>query len=163
MTQPPGTSLTPPPQQVDGVDVDAVAAAVRACLDVDDLDGGPFDAVASYLPGRRVPGVRVASDRVTVQLRSRWGVPLPLIGQQVRAAVLPLVAGRKLDIVVSDIADPPEMQPAPIDAGESEVAWTSGSDSVAHSSASITPTEAETPTSSLPASPPSTLPSRPTA
>src|SRR5881398_3708720 len=38
---------------IDGVDVDAVAAAVQACPDVAGLDGGKFGEVASYLPGRK--------------------------------------------------------------------------------------------------------------
>ncbi|MGI8668005.1 MAG: hypothetical protein ACR2N4_18570 [Jatrophihabitans sp.] len=157
MIQPSSAARTPRPALIDGVDVDAVAAAVRSCVDVDDLDGGPLDTVASYLPGRRVPGVRVGSDRVTVQLRSRWGAPVPQVGQQVLAAVRPLVAGRKLDIVVSDIADPPEFQATLTDPSESEVVWTSSSDSATAepSSASIIPTVAETPTNSSPVSRPS--------
>lgn len=156
MTQPPDSSASPPRQLTGGVDVDAVAAAVRSCSYVDDLDGGPFNTFATYLPGRKVPGVRVRSGRVMVQVRSRWGVPVPKVGKQIRTAVSPFIPGQILDIVISDIADPPTPQPVP-DPIESEVGWTSSSDSttVAPSSASIIPTEAETRTSSLPAWPPS--------
>ena len=45
---------------VDGVDLDAVAAAVRSCPAIDDLSSGPWGGVVSYLPGRQVAGVRVA-------------------------------------------------------------------------------------------------------
>jgi hypothetical protein len=38
------------PAVIDGVDVDAVAAAVQGCTGVAALDGGPFGQVASYLP-----------------------------------------------------------------------------------------------------------------
>jgi hypothetical protein len=151
MNEPSGTS-NPDPQLVDGVDVDAVAAATRSCLDVVDLDGGPFDTVASYLPGRRVAGVRVGSDQVTLQIRSRWGVPISQVGQQVRAAVIPLILGRRLEIVISDIADPPETQlPPPSPGGsDSEVVWTSDSASAELSSGSTTPTGAGSTTSSSP-------------
>jgi len=48
------TSLNPRPQLVDGVNVDAVASAVRSCPGVDDLATGALGSVASYLPGRTV-------------------------------------------------------------------------------------------------------------
>jgi len=157
MTHSPDISASSPRQLTGGVDVDAIAAVVRSCSYVDDLDGGPFNTFATYLPGHTVPGVRVRSGRVMVQVRSRWGVPIPQVGEQVRSAVSPFILGKILDITVSDIADQPMPQPVPADPTESEVAWTSSSDgaTVAPSSASIIPTEVETRTSSLPASPPS--------
>ena len=54
---------------IDDVDVDAVAAAVAGCAGVSALDGGQFGEVASYLPGRKVTGVVVA----TAGSRSRSG------------------------------------------------------------------------------------------
>ena len=56
---------TPGLAVIDGVDVDAVAAAVPGCAGVAALDGGPFGEVVSYLPGRRVTGVVVGDGRVT--------------------------------------------------------------------------------------------------
>ncbi len=153
-----GPFVNPDVQLVDGIDVDAVAAAVRSCVDVIDLDGGPFDTVASYLPGRRVAGIRIGADGVTVQIRSRWGVPIPQVGHQVRAAVSSLVPGRGLEIVVSDIADPPEMQqpaPLPMGASDSGVVWTCDSASAEPSSEPTTPTEVGTTTSSSTVLPPS--------
>lgn len=102
------TSLNPYPERVDGVDVDAVAAAVRGCAAVDDLQGDPLGSLTSYLPGRRVAGVRVAEDRVTIGVRARWGVPVSELAVQVRAAVTTLVAPRLVDITVTDVADPSE-------------------------------------------------------
>ena len=68
--------LEPPrPALVDGIDIDAVAAMVRGCAGVSALDGGPFGEVASYLPGRTVPGVAIDESRIRVQVRSEWGVP----------------------------------------------------------------------------------------
>ncbi len=97
---------------VDGVDVDAVATAVRGCPGVLDLHGGPPQLIATYLPGRRVEGVRVDRGVVAVQVRARWGTPVSDLSAQIRAALRPLAAGRRIDIVWADVADPPS-PPAP--------------------------------------------------
>ena len=92
---------------IDGVDVDAVVMAVRSCAAVDDLYSTSAALVASYLPGRQVAGVQVAADAVTVQVRSRWAVPAVEVAGQLRAAVQPLPGGRRVDVVIADIADAP--------------------------------------------------------
>ena len=97
---------------IDGVDVEAVAAAVRACPDVAGLDGGKFGEVASYLPGRKVPGVVISDGRVRVQVRSRWGVPAPYLAALIIAVVAPLTRGKPVDVVIGDIDDPPGTPPA---------------------------------------------------
>ena len=56
---------------IDGVDAEAVAAAVQGCAGVSALDSGRFGEVASYLSGRRVPGVVVQDRSVLVGVRSR--------------------------------------------------------------------------------------------
>jgi hypothetical protein len=146
---------------VDGVDVDAVATAVRACPAVEDLDGGRWGEVATYLPGRRVPGVRVAADAVLVQVRGRWGVPAVEVATRIRRILAALVAGRRVDVVLADLGDPPvalraadaaiETVDAAIEtpadpAGPGAVekdAWTSsGQASAVSSSARTTPTAA---------------------
>jgi hypothetical protein len=71
---------------VDGVDVDAVAAAARSCPGVEQLHGGDSHLTATYLPGRRVQGVRIEQDTVVVQVRARWGVPAHELAAQVRDA-----------------------------------------------------------------------------
>ena len=91
---------------VDGVDLDAVAAAARNCAAVDDLCPGPWGGVVSYLPGREVAGVRVTHDHVVISVRGRWGVPVSELASQVRAAVTGLVAPRRVDVVVADLAEP---------------------------------------------------------
>jgi hypothetical protein len=96
------------PAVVDGVDLDAVAAAARSCAAVDDLCSGPWGGVVSYLPGRQVAGVRVASDHVVISVRGRWGVPVSELAGQIRAAVKRLVAPRQVDIVIADLADAAE-------------------------------------------------------
>jgi hypothetical protein len=94
---------------IDGVDVDAVAAAVTACPGVSALFGGRGDAIASYLPGRRVPGVEVTPTTVTIHVRSRWGISAPQLLTEVAAATSPLRHGKRLQVVVADIddGDPP--------------------------------------------------------
>lgn len=90
---------------VGGVDLDAVATAARSCAAVDDLCSGPWGGVVTYLPGRQVPGVRVASDHVVISVRGRWGVPASELAGQVRAAVAWLVGGRRVDLVVADLTE----------------------------------------------------------
>ncbi len=97
----------------DGVDVDAVADAARGCPAVSRLCSGPWGGVVSYLPGREVPGVRVARDHVVVSVCSRWGVPAAELARQVRVALALLAGARRIDVVVADVADPPPTDPEP--------------------------------------------------
>ncbi len=145
------TELAPPAGSlvtsavVDGVDLDAVAAAVRSCAAVDDLCSGPWGGVVSYLPGRQVAGVRVASDHVVISVRGRWGVPVNDLAAEVRAAVTRLVR-RRVDIVVADLADAAEAPgglPAARADGDEVSSWTTSSPAAdgpgASSSEPITP------------------------
>jgi hypothetical protein len=97
---------------VDGVDLDAVAAAARSCAAVDDLCSGAWGGVVSYLPGRQVAGVRVARDHVVISVRARWGIPVSELAGQIRAAVTSLVAPRRVDVVVADLAESGTRAPA---------------------------------------------------
>jgi hypothetical protein len=106
MSFPPGTAV-PEAAVIDGVDVDAVTAAVLGCAGVAGLDGGRFGEVASYLPGRKIPGVVVSGGRVRVQIRSRWAVPAPDLAALVTTALAPLTGGHPVDVVIADIDDPP--------------------------------------------------------
>ena len=151
------------PAVVDGVDLDAVAAAARGCPAIDDLSAGAWGGVVSYLPGRQVAGVRVASDHVVISVRGRWGIPVSEMARQVRAVVGPLVAPRRVNLVVTDLAGVPGEAPA---GGQHEEvgSWTTSSPGVgpgASSSVPITPTAAATLAPSPPASPPLTGSSAP--
>ena len=110
---PPGQ---PGPALLHSTEVDAVAAVLRACAGVSALDGGRFGEVASYLPGRIVPGVAVDERRVRVQVRSEWGVPAADLAALITAALAPLAGPRPVDVAIADIDDPPAAQPA----GEAE-------------------------------------------
>ncbi|GIH03096.1 hypothetical protein Rhe02_11630 [Rhizocola hellebori] len=92
---------------IDGVDVDAVARATRGCRGVEDLHGGFPGEVATYLPGRRLVGVRVGTGAVEVQVRAAWNMPVPQIAAGIRAAVTPLVGKRAVDVTIADLGDPP--------------------------------------------------------
>ena len=132
---------------VDGVDLDAVAAAARSCAAVDDLCSGAWGGVVSYLPGRQVAGVRVARDHVVISVRARWGIPVSELVSQIRAAVTSLVAPRRVDVVVADLAE--SGAPAPAGAhGEEGTPWRTASPGDvpgASSSAPTTPTAGVTP------------------
>ena len=131
---------------VDGVDLDAVAAAARGCAAVDDLCPGPWGGVVSYLPGREVAGVRVTHDHVVISVRGRWGVPVSELAGQVRVAVTGLAGPRRVDVVVADLAEPDAHAPAGMPK-EEVISWTASSPggvSGASSSAPITPTAAAT-------------------
>ena len=147
------TELAPPrgssvgPAVADGVDLDAVAAAVRSCAAVDDLCPGPWGGVVTYLPGRQVPGVRVASDHVVISVRGRWGVPASDLAGQVRAALTRLVGGRRVDLVVADLTDVNAEVPACVQREEVS-SWTTNSPGGVpgvSSSEPITPTAVATP------------------
>jgi len=157
---PPGNAA---PAVVDGVDLDAVAAAVRGCPAIDDLLPGAWGGVVSYLPGRQIAGVRIASDHVVISVRGRWGIPVSEMARQVRSAIGALVAPRRVDLVVADLAGAPGEAPA---GGQQEEvgSWRTSSPGgrpAASSSAPTTPTAAATPTPSPPDSPPTTGVSRP--
>ena len=85
---------------------------VRGCAGVSALDGGPFGEIASYLPGRTVPGVAVDDNRIRVQVRSRWGVPAADVAALITAALAPLAGPRPVDVAIADIDDPPAAQAA---------------------------------------------------
>ena len=102
---------------IDGIDIDAVAAMVRGCAGVSALDGGPFGEVASYLPGRTVPGVAIDESRIRVQVRSEWGVPATDVAAVITAALAPLAGRRLVDVAIADIDDPPATRPAGVAAG----------------------------------------------
>ncbi len=100
MSSPPDPAEPDLPDTADLADL--VAEAVLACPVVAALAADGF--VATFLPGRRVAGVRIAEDvcEVAVVLRLD-GSPLPDMAEQVRRAVTPVVAGRRVDVVIADV------------------------------------------------------------
>ena len=85
---------------------EAVAAAVLAHPGVARLSGGPFGTIASYLPGRRVVGVRLPlgdTDPVEIAVVARMGMPLPLLADELGAAVVAVVGPVAVDVTVADV------------------------------------------------------------
>jgi hypothetical protein len=104
---PHGVPMVPPaPAVIDGIDVEAVAAAVEGCAGVSVLDSGQFGEVASYLPGRQVPGV-IVRQAVLIRVRARWGLQVADLLSQITTAVTPITGGCRVQVVVGDIDDPP--------------------------------------------------------
>lgn len=101
MTQPVGQPETQPAAEL----ADLVAAAARGVPGVADLHTGAFGEVATYLPGRRVDGVRLRDDVTEVHLVLRWGAPVLATADAVRATIVALVPGR-VDVAVQDVVDP---------------------------------------------------------
>lgn len=84
-------------------DPDRLAAAALACPDVVRVDAGTDVAITTYLPGRRVDGVRVRDADIAIGVVTRPGVTASQVGAQVLAAVRPLAAGRAVEVVVTDL------------------------------------------------------------
>jgi hypothetical protein len=85
-------------------DAGRLAAVVTALPGVAGLHGGRFGEISTFQPGRRVRGVRVRDDLVTIGVVARDAAAVPGLGDEVRAALGPL--GRPVDVWVGDVADP---------------------------------------------------------
>ncbi|WP_129667278.1 Asp23/Gls24 family envelope stress response protein [Phytoactinopolyspora endophytica] len=84
--------------------IERMAAVVLAVDGVAELDGGRFGEVASYLPGRRVSGVRIRDDGTAeVHVVLEWGAVALDVADAVRRAALP-TAVRPVDVVIADVA-----------------------------------------------------------
>jgi len=88
------------------IDVDVVSTRVTAVRDVVQLTGGPTDAVATYLPGRRVPGIRTCDGRLEIHAVVTTDRPVTAIADDIRNAVVPLADGMPVDVVIADVTVP---------------------------------------------------------
>ncbi len=93
-------------------EADAIAAAVRTAPAVAGLHAGGLRPVVTLLPGRRVEGVQLTDERVTVSVVVAQGVPITVLTEQVRSRVAPLAGGRPVDVHVADLQLAAEEQPA---------------------------------------------------
>lgn len=84
--------------------VDGIAAAALACPAVAGLDRGGWQQVATYLPGRRVVGVRIEDERVLVSVVMAAGASVATLEVQLRPALAPYLGGRRLDVLIADVA-----------------------------------------------------------
>ena len=92
-------------------DVDAIAASALACPAVAGLHEGGTRAVATYLPGRRVVGVRVEDRRVLVSVVLAFGSSVRSLEAQLRSALVPLVGARRVDVHVADVQTATDLSP----------------------------------------------------
>lgn len=87
-----------------------IAGTVLAHPAVARLHAGPFGTIASYLPGRRVDGVRIAQDgsavdvAIVVDLSAlENGAPIPVVAQQLRTAIRELTGNARVDVLIVDL------------------------------------------------------------
>lgn len=94
---------------------EAVADAVAACPGVVRLGTGSTIEVATYLPGRRVHGVRMGDDGVEVHVVARPGTVLPALAEAIRGVVTAVVPAQIIDVYIDDLDTEPEgdAEPAP--------------------------------------------------
>lgn len=107
--RPPATDRPTDPGEL----ADRVRSAVLAVPGVLDLTKGLAGEVATYLPGRSVPGVRLLDERAEVHVAVAHGVDIPALGEKVRNAVRQVVPSR-VDVHVDDVREPlPALPPGP--------------------------------------------------
>jgi hypothetical protein len=97
------------------LDADLIAAATRACPLVADLHSGAYGEVATYLPGRRVPGVRITPVAVEIHVVGHLAPSMSWIAAQIRDAVKDRVGGLPVDVTIEDVVVPGAVpaRPAP--------------------------------------------------
>jgi hypothetical protein len=108
----PGQVEAPTPRAVEVSVADRIAAAVLACPMATGLHSGRFAEVATYLAGRRVPGVCLTPTAVFVHLIGIYPATVAEIDGAVRAAVAPDLAGLPLMITIEDYNTQPRQPPS---------------------------------------------------
>ncbi len=101
----------PSPEPVRPISLaEQIAAVVTAHPDVAGLHGGIFGSVATYLPGRRLAGVRVGEGDEPVELGVvlRLDRPIPGVVRALRREVSAMCGGAPVDITVADVAVSPQ-------------------------------------------------------
>lgn len=87
---------------------EAVADAVVSCPGVVRMATGSPVEVATYLPGRRVHGVRIGDGVVEVHIVARPGTVLPELADTVRRTVATVIPAKAVDVFVDDLEIEPE-------------------------------------------------------
>ena len=82
---------------------DDIAGLVTAVPDVVRLHAGRFGEVATYLPGRRVTGIKLGDELIEVHVVVAGQVPVRETAQLIHAAVARLVA-TPVHVYVEDVA-----------------------------------------------------------
>ncbi|GAA0579081.1 hypothetical protein GCM10009546_46920 [Actinomadura livida] len=82
-----------------------IGAAATGCPDVLGLTSGPRGWIATYRPGPPLAGVAVRPGEIEVGVVVRYGRPCAEIADDVRRLVRPLAGGRRVTVLIGDIAD----------------------------------------------------------
>lgn len=93
-------------------DAERVAARTLTVPGVSALHGGMFGEVATYLPGRRLLGVRVTDAECAIHVVVSYPHNVVDVARAVHRAVEPLVAV-PVTVTVEDVAQAGEPAPAP--------------------------------------------------
>lgn len=102
----PVSSDAPPGGAVHEDAADRIAAAVSAVDGVAGLHAGMFGEVATYLPGRRVSGIRIGADRVDVHVSLVLGAPVRSTATAIQRAVGELT-DLPVDVTIEDLVPVP--------------------------------------------------------
>lgn len=94
-----------------GSSADAIASAALGVPGVSALHGGSFGEVGTYLPGRRVKGVRTGPDLTEVHVVVNMGAPVLETAALIRAVVAPIVT-TPVDVYVEDLDQSRPSEPA---------------------------------------------------
>ena len=105
----PSAPTAPSPADPD-VLAERVAAAVTAHPAVARLHGGVYGDIVTYLPGRKLVGVRIGSaeEPVEIAVVLHPDRPIPEVVRALRREVSRLCGGAAVDITVADLALPEE-------------------------------------------------------
>ncbi|WP_410665390.1 hypothetical protein [Amycolatopsis sp. lyj-84] len=86
------------------IDADRIATAVQAQPRIAGLHSGRFGEIATLLRGRRIPGIRVRDDEITIGVVGRYPATAVEISDDVRIAVGQV--DRPIHVRIGDIASP---------------------------------------------------------
>jgi hypothetical protein len=95
--------VTSPSTSVHAARAAAVADAVLLAPGVAGLRSGRFGEVATYLPGRRILGVRLRPDGVTVDVAVLFGHSVFVVAEAVRAVARDIVGDLPIDVTIDDV------------------------------------------------------------
>ena len=95
---------------------DLVAAAVTGVPGVAGLHAGMFGEVGTYLPGRRVLGVRIGDGTTDVHVTLVFGAPVRVTAARIRDVVRELMGGT-VNVTVEDVVSSAEVAPAEVPDG----------------------------------------------
>jgi hypothetical protein len=108
----PASRMTVVPSPPDPVALaERVAAAVAAHPAVAGLHGGIYGSVTTYLPGRKLLGVRIGEgdEPVEIAVVVHADRPIPEVVRSLRSQVSRLCGGAAVDITIADIVLPGEL------------------------------------------------------